>query len=243
MRVVLVETSHPGNIGSVARAMKNMGFSELYLVNPKHFPDPRASELAAGADDVLEQAVIVDSLDAALAGCQLILMTSARVRAIAVTTLLPREAAEWVVSKYTAAPMAVVFGREYAGLTNAELLKGHYHIEIPANPEYSSLNLAQAVQIVCYEMRLALLNPLAQISQQKDKLSSHEEVEQFYDHLQTVLQEIGFLKPTASRRLMQRLRRLFGRVQLEAMEVNLLRGMLSRIQYQLTSLKKQGTIA
>lgn len=238
MRIILVETSHPGNIGATARAMKTMGFSELYLVRPKQFPDLKATEMAAGADDILHQAVIVDALETALEGCQQVFVTSARPRAIALPGLLPSEAASLVASTYAKAKTAVVFGREQSGLTNAELLKGNYHIEIPANPEYSSLNLAQAVQVICYEMRMSLLKPIAQVDTQTDAIASHESVEQFYTHLQQVLAEIGFLKPSAPRRLMQRFRRLFSRVQLEEMEVNLLRGMLSRIQYQLEHIKE-----
>ena len=230
IRIVLVETSHPGNIGGSARAMKTMGITQLYLVNPKSFPHPAAIELSAGADDVLNQAVVVDSLDEALRGCQLILGTSARPRGIALSGLTPRECGEHIAGLPDDTKVALIFGREYAGLTNEELLKCHYHIHIASNPDYSSLNLSQAVQILCYEARQAILNPKAMVTYQEDPLASSEAIHLFYDHLREVLIDIGFLKLTSPRRLLERLRRLFNRVKLEEMEVNLLRGILTQVQ-------------
>lgn len=238
IRMVLVETSHPGNIGACARAMKNMGFSSLYLVNPKQFPHYQAIEMSAGAEDILEKAVVVETLAEALADCQIVMMTSARARNIALTGATPAQAAEWVAGKYASQSVAMVFGREKSGLTNEELLLGHHHIVIPANPEYASLNLSQALQIMSYELRIKALNPEAHSSMVSDELASVEAIERFYEHLAEVLKKIDFLKEAAPRRLMQRLRRLFGRTQLEKMEVDLLRGMLSRIEYALKSTEK-----
>jgi tRNA (cytidine32/uridine32-2'-O)-methyltransferase len=213
--------------------MKTMGLSSLYLVTPKSFPDYKANEMAAGADDLLQTAVVVNSLEEALSGCHLILATSARPRGLALPGLIPEKAAELVAAKADDTQVALVFGREHAGLTNEELLKCHYHINIPSNPEYSSLNLAMAVQIIAYEMRMKLLSPKACVAVRADAEAGAEEVEQFYKHLQDVFIEIKFLKTQTPRRLMQRVRRLFNRIQLEKMEVSILRGMLSQIQKSL----------
>ena len=238
IRIVLVATSHPGNIGATARAMKVMGFHRLYLVAPKSFPDPRAHEMSAGAYDVLlEHVVVTDSLDEALSGCQLVLGTSARARDIALSGLTPNESAARVASMPDDTEIAIVFGREHAGLTNEELLRCHYHIHIPSNPDFSSLNLAQAVQIVTYELRMKLLSPLADVETRQDAHASVEDVEKFYDHLREVLVAIDFLKPSNPKRLFQRVRRMFNRIQLERMEVNILRGILSNVQAALNKTK------
>ena len=233
IRIVLVATSHPGNIGSTARAMKTMGLSSLYLVTPKSFPDYKAKEMAAGADDILDHAVVTGSLDEALAGCQLILATSARPRDLSLPGLIPSACAELVSQQSDNTHIAIVFGREHAGLTNEELLKCHYHIHIPSNPDYSSLNLAQAVQIVAYELRMKLLAPQAEVTMRVDEYATADEIEQFYEHLKEVFIEIQFLKTAHPRRLMQRVRRLFNRTNLEKMEVSILRGMLSQVQKSL----------
>lgn len=230
IRIVLVGTTHPGNIGSTARAMKTMGLNSLYLVTPKSFPDYKANEMAAGADDVLQKAVVVASLDEALSGCQLIVATSARPRGLSLPGLLPAEASDLIVKKSDDTKVALVFGREHSGLTNEELLKCHYHMHIPSNPEYSSLNLAMAVQIIAYELRMKLLAPKATVALRHDDEAGADEVEQFYAHLKEVFIQIKFLKTTNPRRLMQRVRRLFNRIQLEKMEVSILRGMLSQVQ-------------
>lgn len=230
IRIILVATSHPGNIGSTARAMKTMGLHRLYLVSPRSFPDRWANELAAGADDILENAVVTDSLANALIGCQLVLGTSARPRDIALPGLTPAATADLVHETQGRTEVAIVFGREHAGLTNDELLLCHYHIHIPSNPQFSSLNLAQAVQIVAYELRMKLLCPKAEVSTQQDTLATAEQVEKFYTHLQEILVAIDFLKPSNPKKLMQRFRRLFNRTQLESTEVNILRGMLTHIK-------------
>lgn len=239
IRIVLIATSHPGNIGSTARAMKTMGLNSLYLVTPKSFPDPKAFEMAAGADDILEHAIVTDSLEEALAGCQLILGTSARPRGLSLPGLTPASCAELVHSHSDKTSIAVVFGREHSGLTNEELLRCHYHIHIPSNPEYSSLNLAQAVQIIAYELRMKLLEPSAHVALRQDDYANSDEIEQFYEHLKQVFIEIQFLKEANPRRLMQRVRRLFNRVNLEKMEVSILRGMLSQVQKSLIWARKE----
>lgn len=239
VRIILVGTTHPGNIGSTARAMKTMGFNSLYLVEPKSFPDYKANELAAGSDDILNNARVCGSLDEALIGCQLILATSARPRDLALPGLVPAAAAELIQQQATGTQVAIVFGREHSGLSNEELLKCHFHIHIPSNPEYSSLNLSQAVQIMVYELRMKFLQPAATVSNHAVDYASAEEVEQFYTHLKNVFIEIEFLKESNPRRLMQRVRRLFNRANLEKMEVSLLRGMLSQVQKSLYWAKKK----
>jgi tRNA (cytidine32/uridine32-2'-O)-methyltransferase len=233
IRIILVATSHPGNIGSTARAMKTMGFTRLYLVSPKLFPNQKAEDLAVGADDVLHHAVVTDTLAEALLGCHLVLATSARSREIALPVLDPHAAASLVASSYSDAEVAIVFGREHAGLTNDELLHCHYHINILTNPQFSSLNLSHAVQIVVYELRVKLISSQALVENIHDSMATSDEVEQFYVHLREVLIAIEFLKPSNPKKLMQRLRRMFNRINIEKVEINILRGILSEIQYKL----------
>ena len=189
---------------------------------------------------LLECAIITESLDEALIGCQLILGTSARPRGLSLPGLTPASCADLVNQQADTTQIAIIFGREHAGLTNEELLKCHYHINIPSNPEYSSLNLAQAVQIITYELRMRLLAPKIEVALRQDEYATAEEVEQFYEHLKEVFIEIQFLKASNPRRLMQRVRRLFNRVSLEKMEVNLLRGMLSQVQKSIEWASKRG---
>jgi tRNA (cytidine32/uridine32-2'-O)-methyltransferase len=230
IRIVLVATSHPGNIGSSARALKTMGLERLYLVTPKSFPDYRAHEMSAGADDLLDKCVVVDTLSDALKGCQLIIATSARPRGLSLPGLMPRDCAELIGNQSDDTEVAIVFGREHAGLTNEELLHCHYHVNIPSNPDYSSLNLAQAVQIIAYELRMHQLSTPALVASSKEILASADEIENFYQHLSDVLLAINFLKPKNPGKVAQRIRRLFNRVRLEQMEVNILRGILSHMQ-------------
>jgi tRNA (cytidine32/uridine32-2'-O)-methyltransferase len=220
--------------------MKTMGLTNLYLVAPKSYPHPTAYDLAAGADDILMQATVVDTLDEALHGINLVFATSARPRGVSLPGLTPNGCAKHVAGLPDNTQVAIVFGREHSGLTNEELLRCHYHVNIPSNPEYSSLNLAQAVQIVAYELRMELLSPVAKVECRQDELASADEVEQFYAHLTQVMQAVQFLKPTnPTRRLQQRIRRLFNRARLERMEVSILRGMLSQTQYALNPVRKK----
>lgn len=232
IRIVLVNTSHPGNIGAAARAMKTMGLSELFLVSPLCFPDRRADEMASGATDILKNAVVTDSLTDAIADCTLVAGTSARSRTIPWPVAAPREFAEQC--REAAAQghkIAVLFGREQSGLTNEELHRCHLHVQIPAVSGYSSLNLAAAVQILAYELRVAFLDGEHDASQSEWDYppATSEAMERFYDHLETVLIKTGFLNPKAPRQLMTRLRRLFHRVHPDTMELNMLRGLLASV--------------
>jgi tRNA (cytidine32/uridine32-2'-O)-methyltransferase len=234
VRIVLVNTSHPGNIGSAARAMKTMGLTNLVLAAPLLYPHPKAQEMASNAGDILEQAVVVSSFEEAIKDCQMVIGTSARDRAIPWPNLNPREAAEKVFADCRDQQVAIVFGREHSGLTNEELHQCHYHLHIPANPEYSSLNLASAVQVIGYELRMTHLAGESTAQSKKpvwdNALASSEEVNLFYEHLEHVLVEIDFLKPSAPRQLMARLKRLYNRVHLDKMEVNILRGILTAVE-------------
>ena len=226
IRVVLSHTSLPRNIGSVARAMKTMGLSRLVLVNPKRFPDPEALTLASGATDILEKAEVVDTLDAGLVGCTQVVALSARRRELTVPVQNPRELAPFLLSRCMAGEdVAIVFGTEMSGLSNEEVRRCNRVVSIPANPEYSSLNLAQAVQVIAYELRMTLDTDLSHLNEVHE-LASHDDIERFHADMESTLVEIGFLNPDNPKRLMPRLRRLFGRVQLEKVEIDILRGML-----------------
>ena len=234
IRIVLVETSHTGNMGSVARAMKTMGLSNLYLVNPLIKPDSQAISLAAGASDLIGNASIVDSLDEAIAGCSLVVGTSARSRSLPWPMLDARECGVKSVEEGQQAPVALVFGRERVGLTNEELQKCHYHVAIPANPEYSSLNLAMAVQIIAYEVRMAWLQaqeaaePAPQYAESPYPLV--DDLERFYVHLEKMMLNSGFIRKDQPGQVMSKLRRLFTRARPERDELNILRGMLSSFE-------------
>ena len=242
VRVVLVNTSHPGNIGGAARAMKNMGLSQLVLVDPERFPDPEAVSRASGADDLLSNARVVATLEEALADCVLVLGTSARDRRIPWPVVDPREAADKVLDQLegpASGPVALVFGREDSGLTSDELQRCRFHVHIPSNPEFSSLNLATAVQVLAYELRMQSLQRQGQPTKMhkiettapdNEVPATAEQMELFYQHLQQVLVEIGFLDPQHPRKLMSRLRRLYGRSQPNIVEMNILRGILTETQ-------------
>ncbi|MDE1460516.1 tRNA (cytosine(32)/uridine(32)-2'-O)-methyltransferase TrmJ [Spartinivicinus poritis] len=250
IRVVLVNTSHPGNIGAVARAMKTMGLSDLRLVEPDQFPHPYATSRSAGAEDLLNQACVVDTLQEAVADCQLVIGTSARERKIPWPLINPRECAELAgQTSRSNKKVAVVFGREDRGLTNDELALCNYHVNIPACEGYSSLNLGAAVQVIAYELRMN------QLEQQPEKTSlsaghehtfpeaSHKEVERFLAHFEELLTQIEFLDPSNPGVVMTRFRRLFQRAMLDSKEVNMLRGVLSdtqRIIKQLSNTKSTG---
>lgn len=228
IRIVLISTSHPGNIGAAARAMKTMGLSQLYLVSPLQFPHDKAVEMASGAVDVLEKAIVVETLEQAIGDCELVVGTSVRSRAIPWPMLTPREFAEKVQQESVETKIAVVFGREQSGLTNEELHRCHYHLHIPCNPEYGTLNLAAAVQVIAYELRVTATNVIKELSWDYP-LATAEQMESFFAHLEKVLIELDFLKKEAPRQLMTRLRRLFYRARLDSMEINILRGILGAI--------------
>lgn len=230
IKIVLVETSHPGNIGATARAMKNMGFSRLALVKPTGFPSEECTVRASGADDILANAQVHDDLASAVADCELVYGTSARERKLAIEVLDPRQTASQVVA--ADAEVALVFGRERTGLSNEELAMCHYHIHIPTVETFSSLNLSQAVQVVCYELRMQALLGADQIKpkQALHGLANQAEMESFYGHLEATMLQVGFLDPSQPKKLLQRLRRLFNRTHLEKTEVNILRGFLAKVQ-------------
>ena len=230
IRVVLIETSHPGNIGAVARAMKNMGLSQLVLVRPREFPHSEASARASGATDVLEQARVVDRIEDGLAGCGLVVATTARDRDQNFRVLDVRDAAARVVEESGRGPVALMFGNERTGLTNAELSLAHLLLRIPANPEYASLNLAMAVQLVTYEVyraRGARHEPAPGLV----PLAPADDMERLYVHLEQVLQEIGFRdRTTSGKHLMERIRRFINRAELDQNEANIMRGILTAVQ-------------
>lgn len=229
IRIVLVETSHPGNIGAAARAMKTMCLEDLVLVNPSEFPHPDAAARASGAVDVLERARVAASLDEALAGCTLVAGTSARRRGIGPPELPPRDCAARLAAGAQQQDVALVFGRERTGLTNEELGRCHLLVNIPANPAYASLNLAAAVQVLCYELMLAR-NDAPAIAGSETPLATADEMERFYEHLGSAALETGFLDPANPKHLLRRLRRLFNRAQPDQNEINILRGLLSALQ-------------
>lgn len=256
VRIVLVDTSHAGNIGATARAMKNMGLRRLYLVTPKLFPHADATARASGADDVLAQATVCADLDEALAGCTLVVGASARLRNLSVPLLDPRQCAAQVLNEISGdanTECAIVFGREDSGLTNDELGRCHHLVHIPSDPEYSSLNLAAAVQVVSYELRMANIAASAPIATSRkqtvdvvvdmagalagddaltrdEPLAPAEDMARFYAHLEQTLIEIEFLDPKKPGIMMRRLRRLFNRSRPNITEMNILRGILTAAQ-------------
>jgi len=224
----LVETSHPGNIGAVARAMKNMCMTELYLVSPKIFPSAEATSRASGADNLLASAVVCETLQEAIADCEIVIGASARSRSISVPELSPRECAEHLAVETKDKKVAILFGRENSGLKNHELDLCQYLLSIPSNSEYSSLNIAAAVQVVCYEMMVASELSVAEPKALEAPLASSAQMESFFDHLYQTLDEIGFLNPEKSTSIMRRLRRLYHRANLDTKELDILRGILKK---------------
>ncbi|WP_109077256.1 tRNA (cytosine(32)/uridine(32)-2'-O)-methyltransferase TrmJ [Aggregatibacter kilianii] len=237
IRIVLIETSHSGNIGSAARAMKTMGLTDLVLVAPKQGVDEQAIALSAGAEDVVKSAVVVKSFSQAVADCSLVIGTSARLRHLQNSLIEPRECGEKAVTHAANGKVAIVFGRERVGLTNEELLKCHYHVTIPANPEYASLNLAMAVQLIAYEVRMAYLayhseSATKNTSNEGNIYPSMQELEYFFSHTEQLYQSLGFIQ---NQGVMQKLRRLYSRTGIEKTELNILLGVLSAVEKKLKS--------
>lgn len=232
IRVVLVGTTHPGNIGSAARAMKTMGLSDLILVEPRQFPSAEATALAAGADDVLAAARVLPRLEDALSDCVWAVGTSARRRGYSVPVLDPAPAARDLFDRAHQGPVALVFGRESSGLTNEELDCCNALVQIPANPEFSSLNLSAAVQVLAYSCRIAALErqsePVPEYD--PDPPATQAELEALFDHYLRALIRIEFLDPDKPRHLMRRLRHLYLRAGLSASEVRILRGILTHTE-------------
>lgn len=246
IRIVMVNTTLPANIGAALRAMKTMGLTRLVLVDPKTYPHPDINALSAGASDLIEKIEIVPTLQDAIADCQIVFGTSARSRTIPWPLLDARPASEVAIqAAQKNQEVAIVFGREDRGLTNEELALANYHLTIPVNEDYGVLNVAQAIQVVCYELRMSALAtttaaeptpedhmPLIQNQSMEwdEPLVTQQQMEQFYPHLEKTLVDIDFLDPDNPRLLPLRLRRLFGRVQLDRMEYHLLRGVFTRVQ-------------
>ena len=254
IRIVLVETSHPGNIGAVARAMKNMLLQSLYLVRPKQYPDSHAMARSSGAIDVLNNAVVCDSLSEALADCRMVIAASARSRSISWPTTTAPEAAQKLISGGMQAPVALVFGREDRGLNNEELDLCNFMVQLPANPEFSSLNIAAAVQVFSYEIRKtflaeqALQQPASSLASQsaeldvEDRPASSINLKRLFDHLETTLVQVDFMPAHRTRTLMRKLMRFFHKSQITEEEVSIFRGILTELQRQSTinnDLKKQ----
>jgi len=234
IRIVMVNTSHPGNIGAAARVMKNMGLSNLYLVDPKKFPHADAQAMAAGADDILQQAIVVDSLEQALNGTHLVFGTTARLRKLQHQILEPRTAVEKVSAVSAEQQIALVFGRERTGLTNEESDLCHFLVNIPTVSEHASLNVASAIQVMAYELFLAHREgSRIETITSKDLPASHDEIENYFSHLQETILKSGFLNPEQSPQLMPKLRRLYYRCGLEKNEINILRGILSSFEKKL----------
>jgi TrmH family RNA methyltransferase len=228
VRVVLSHARHPGNIGAAARAMKTMGLRDLWLVNPRQFPDAQADAMASGAADLLARARVCSSLDDALAGAVLAVATTSRYRDLPPGVLSPREAAARLAAEAAAHPVALVFGSETFGLSTEEVSRCQNVVNIPADPDYASLNLAAAVQVMAYEVRLASgAGPTLPVPEFDP--ATLDDIERLYQALDQALQETGFLDPRNPGRLMQRLRRLFSRTRLEKEEVAILRGILKSI--------------
>lgn len=236
VRVVLVEPSHPGNIGAVARAMKTMGLSKLSLINPKQFPHEKATALASKADDILENATVFKGLGDAIADCELVLGFSARPRELDLPQLPLQDFGAKVVDFKE--PVAILFGREHAGLTNNELSFCQYHLMIPSVGSFQSLNLSHAVQIACYEIRRAFIRNHTNDNVSKEtkpyrKMASQHEIQGLFIHLEQTLRDIEFYQPEKSNKLLPKIKRLFNRAQLEAQEVNILRGILTAVNKQI----------
>ncbi|MGB5278326.1 MAG: RNA methyltransferase [Gammaproteobacteria bacterium] len=234
-RIVLVNTSHPGNIGAAARAMKNMGLSRLYLVDPKEHPSYQAYSRAAGADDVLANAVVTRTLTQALKGCVWVAGTSARERAVQWPVYDPRRCADLCLEQSTLGDVAIVFGRERIGLTNEELELCNGLIHIPTNPEYNSLNVAAAVQVLCYEIRMAMLmhanGPEKKVKAHREDLpATTDQLEGMYQHLYRMMGDIGFFGKSNPDVIMRRLKCLFNRAHTTRREVAILRGIFSAAQ-------------
>ncbi len=234
IRIILVHTSHPGNIGAVARAMKNMGLAELVLVAPQRFPDAEATARASGADDLLAAARVCATLPEAIADCRLVIGASARSRTLGRPPLPAREAAGMAVRESSRHPVALVFGREHSGLSNEELDLCHHRLMVPVDEGFPSLNLAAAVMLVAYEVRLAMLaarqQPLSPDPRLPDELASMADMEGFYAHLERIMLYTGFLNPEQPRQLMRRIRRLYQRARPDANEINILRGILTSVE-------------
>ena len=239
VRIVLVNPQQPGNIGGVMRAMKNMQLRQLYLVEPKIYPSARVTWRAAGAIDMAENIVVCDTLDQALVGCNYIVGTSARSRRLTIPIDEPKQCAQQIATEAKqGSTIAVLFGREHSGLTNTELQLCHRHVTIPANPDYCSLNLSAAVQVICYEIYMQFHNFDKSVAVWDQPLADASEINMLLDETEATLEKIGFYRQQSSKKLLPRLQRLINRVRPDTMEVQILRGILSRINSMQQKLDK-----
>ncbi len=228
IRIVLINTFHPGNIGAAARAMKNMGLSDLYLVDPKEFPHPEAESRAAGATALLDSATVVPTLRDAVADCALVIGTSARRRSFPWPMLDPETCADKALQQSVQGPVAIVFGRERMGMHNDELMQCNFHLAIPAAPDYPVMNISAAVQVVCYEIwKRHDGNPLWE---PEEEYPTSEQMNRFYQHLEDTLRNVGFIIPQHEGQVMTKLRRFFNRARPEEFELGMLRGILRSVQ-------------
>ena len=231
IRIVLVNTTHPGNIGGAARAMANMGLNDLYLVDPQRFPSVEATVRAAGADHLLERAIVCETLDDAVADCSLVVGTTARQRSVGSVQLTPDVVMAKVRERVLTDQIAFVFGREASGLTNNELERCQYHVRIPVEERFPSINLAAAVMVIAYELKKACKQDGhdTELAFDHEQLATSSEVQGFYKHLEDMLIETGFLK-TPSQKLLRKVKRIFSRAPLREDDINILRGILTSIQ-------------
>lgn len=231
IRIVMIETSLSANIGSAARAMKTMGLSQLFLVNPVEVLSQEAYARSSGARNILESATVVSSLDEAIGDCSLVVGASARSRSLPWPLINPRQAAEKVIGQPQDQTVAILFGRESSGLSNEELARCQYHVHIPANPDYSSLNIAAAIQVIGYELRMAALADEAEYQWadiRENPPADQQSLEGYFQHLEQALVDIGYLDPNNPKQLMPRLRRLYLRSEPDQAEINILRGILKQ---------------
>ncbi len=233
IKIVLVGTSHPGNIGASARAMKNMGVKNLCLVSPKDFPSDVATYRSKAAKDILENAEIHADLKNAISDCQLVIGTSARGRTVPWPVMSPKEAAKDVRKNATNSKVAIVFGREDRGLTNEELGLCNIHVHIPTDVEYSSLNLSQAVQILVYEVRVSFIENLDEEEVWDVDFANNEQTERLINHMDELMQQVEFYDVDNPRKLLLRVRRFFKRSKIDVMEANIFRGLFATIQKKL----------
>lgn len=233
VKIVLVGTTHPGNIGAAARAMKNMGIKSLSLVQPKEFPSDVAIYRSKAAKDILEHAQVFNTLEEAISDCELVIGTSARGRKVPWPILNPKEAAEEVSTSSLHHKIAIIFGREDRGLTNEELGLCNLHVNIPTDPDYSSLNLAQAVQILVYEIRQAILGEQEDKDYWDVELANNDQTELLINHMDELMQQVEFYDVDNPRKLLLRVRRFFKRSRIDVMETNIFRGLFATIQKKL----------
>ena len=233
VKIVLVGTTHPGNIGAAARAMKNMGIKNLSLVEPKEFPSDVAIYRSKAAKDILEHAQVFNTLEEAISDCELVIGTSARGRKVPWPILNPKEAAEEVSRSSSHHKIAIIFGREDRGLTNEELGLCNLHVNIPTDPDYSSLNLAQAVQILVYEIRQAILGEQEDKDYWDVELANNDQTELLINHMDELMQQVEFYDVDNPRKLLLRVRRFFKRSRIDVMETNIFRGLFATIQKKL----------